>query len=151
MKKVFLGLLPLLLTMAPLSWAELAIENAYIRTSIPGAPNTAAFLTLSNSGDQTIRLVRAESEIAARTELHTHTNDNGVMRMREVEAVEVPAGGQVVLQPGGLHVMFMQLVEPLNPGEQAEFYLVDDQGTRHQVQAPVMKIKPMHHKSSKQH
>lgn len=123
------------------AFAELIMENAYIRESIPGAPNSAAFMTLNNTSDQDIVLTSVDSELARATELHNHINDEGVMRMREVPEILIPAGQSVEFKPGGLHVMFMGLANPLKQGEQGTFTLVDQSGQEYPVQAPVKKIK----------
>ena len=123
------------------AFAELIVENANIRESIPGAPNSAAFMILKNTSAQDVVLTSATSELARATELHNHINDNGVMRMREVPEIVVPAGQSVQLKPGGLHVMFMGLATPLKQGEQGSFTLVDQSGQEYPVQAPVKKIK----------
>ncbi len=122
-------------------FAELIVENAHIRESIPGAPNSAAFMILKNTSAQDVVLTSATSELARATELHNHINDNGVMRMREVSEIVVPAGQSVQLKPGGMHVMFMGLATPLKQGEQGSFTLVDQSGQKYPVQAPVKKIK----------
>ena len=123
------------------AFAELIVENAHIRESIPGAPNSAAFMILKNTSAQDVVLTSATSELARATELHNHINENGVMRMREVPEIVVPAGQSVELKPGGLHVMFMGLATPLEQGEQGSFTLVDQSGQEYPVQAPVKKIK----------
>jgi len=123
------------------AFAELIVENAHIRESIPGAPNSAAFMILKNTSAQDLVLTSATSELARATELHNHINDNGVVRMREVPEIVVPAGQSVELKPGGLHVMFMGLATPLKQGEQGSFTLVDQSGQEYPVQAPVKKIK----------
>ena len=127
--------------MSGTAFAELIVENAHIRESIPGAPNSAAFMILKNTSAQDVVLTSATSELARATELHNHINDNGVMRMREVSKIVVPAGQSVELKPGGLHVMFMGLATPLKQGEQGVFTLVEQSGREYPVQAPVKKIK----------
>lgn len=123
------------------AFAELIVEGAHIRESIPGAPNSAAFMILKNVSEQDVVLTSVTSELARTTELHNHINDEGVMRMREVPEIVVPSGQSVELKPGGLHVMFMGLATPLKQGEQGSFTLVDQSGREYPVQAPVKKIK----------
>ena len=62
------------------------------------------------------RLVAASGDVAERIELHTHTMDGNIMKMRRVDAVEVPANGSVALQPGGFHIMLIGLKKPLQEG-----------------------------------
>ncbi|ADC72222.1 MULTISPECIES: copper chaperone PCu(A)C [unclassified Thioalkalivibrio] len=83
---------------------------------VPG-DTTAGYLELRNTGGSDRRIVAAESPIAETTELHEHTHEDGVMRMREVEHLDLPAGEALVLEPGGLHLMFIGLHEPLTAGD----------------------------------
>ncbi len=102
----------------------LTVEAPFARASAGRARNGAAFLTVSNASDVADRLIAVRSDVAERTELHTHLNENGVMRMREVEAIDVPANGAATLAPGGDHVMFMGLKAPLKEGESFPLTLV---------------------------
>ena len=94
---------------------SLEIEQPWARASAGPARNGAAFLVIHNSGAAD-RLVAAAGDVAKRVELHTHKMEGDVMKMRQVEAVEVPAKGMATLQPGGYHVMMIGLVEPLTEG-----------------------------------
>lgn len=97
---------------------DIAVEQAWARASATSQAKTAAaYLTIRNDGAVVDRLVGGASDISERTELHTHSMDDGVMRMRRVEAIEVNPGEPSVLQPGGLHIMFMGLKAPLSEGE----------------------------------
>lgn len=116
------GLLLILLGAAP-TWAEgyrlgdLEIQDAWARASAPMQKNGAAYLTIVNHGGQPDRLVAVGGDVAGSAELHASTVDEqGVATMRPVDGVEVPAGGEVVLQPGGLHIMLMDLRQPLAKG-----------------------------------
>lgn len=93
------------------------IGQPWARATAPGAPTGAAFMVLNNNGSQPDLLIGAATPVADRTELHTHLMDDGIMRMRQVEAIEVAPGSPTVLEPGGLHVMLMGLQEPLVEGE----------------------------------
>ena len=78
--------------------------------------NGAAYMTLMNTGSTADRLVSVSTPAAKKAELHNHFMEGGLMKMRPVEAVEVPPGGSATLQPGGLHVMLMGLTQPLVEG-----------------------------------
>lgn len=95
---------------------NLQIVGAWARASAGPAQNGAAFMTITNAGGEPDKLLAAAAAIAATTELHTHLQDGGVMRMRQVPAIELPAGQTVAMQPGGYHVMFMGLNSPLKQG-----------------------------------
>jgi periplasmic copper chaperone A len=80
-------------------------------------PTSAVYFTLDNPGDAPLQLVAAETDVAGRTEIHETTMDGDVMRMRPVEAVDVPVRGEVAFQPGGLHVMLLDVRRDLVAGE----------------------------------
>lgn len=86
--------------------------------------NGAGFLTIRNTGPLPDRLVAARSPVARVMELHTHIRDGEVMRMRPVEAIPLPPGQEVRLQPGGLHLMLIGLNAPLRQGERVPVTLV---------------------------
>jgi periplasmic copper chaperone A len=90
----------------------LVISGATARSSGPAARSAAGYFTITNTGERDDRLVGASSDAAQRVELHTHVVENGIARMVELEqGIEIPAGGSVVFEQGGLHVMFMGLTE----------------------------------------
>ncbi len=115
--------------------ATIRAEAGWSRAA--GAGRTGAgYLTLRNSGAAD-RLVSARAAIATTVELHTHIHDNGVMRMRPVEAIDVPANGTVTLEPGGLHLMLLELKQPLRQGETVPVTLVFERAGEVQVQLAV--------------
>lgn len=91
------------------------VENPWARPTVQGQAGGGGFLRLVG-GAANDRLVAASSEMAGRVELHTMKMEGDVMRMRQVDAIEVPAGKNVDLAPGGLHLMFMDLKAPLKTG-----------------------------------
>lgn len=105
--------------------AHMVIEDAYARVSSDAAISGAAFMSIFNHSDLDDRVVSASSEISERVELHTHEQDeSGVMRMIELEdGIPIEAGETVLLERGGLHVMFLGLREPLNHGDEVEVTL----------------------------
>lgn len=103
---------------------SLEITGAYSRATPASAMAGVAFMTIRSKGPAD-RLVSYTTEACERPELHTHIKDSeGVMRMRQVEAIEIPAGGEAVLQPGGLHLMCIGLNGPLTEGEEVTATLV---------------------------
>lgn len=96
---------------------DLHVGHPYARATPPGARAGGAFFTVENRGAQDDRLIAVASPVAAVAELHTMTMDGTVMRMRAVRTIDVPAGAKVALQPGGLHVMLLDLKQPLAAGE----------------------------------
>jgi copper(I)-binding protein len=122
---------------------DIDVSNPFAREVPPGAPASASFMTLENMSDEAIKLVRADSDVAKIVELHTHTNDNGVMRMRKVEFIEIPANGQAVLKPGGLHIMLINPVTLLTVGQTVKVKLEFEDGSTKQVEMPVKSFKSM--------
>ena len=138
------------LTLATDAAAEIQIDNAYARAVPPVQPNSALFMTLKNTGSTDRALVSASSPAAETVELHNHINDGGVMRMRRVDRIEVPAGGSAELKPGGYHVMLIGLRQPLKPETRIAVELQFDDGSRSNFDAPVRSIMqmPMDHDHS---
>lgn len=95
----------------------IAVQGAWARATPAGAPAGAAFFIVENTAAEgdvlTAVSAPATSDVA---ELHTHAMDGGVMKMRKVEGIAVPAHGAVELKPGGLHVMLIGLKAPLAEG-----------------------------------
>jgi copper(I)-binding protein len=132
---------------------DLAIDGAYVRAVPPGQPNSAAFMKVSNNSETDHAMVGGSSPVADVVELHTHTMDGGMMRMRRVEKIDLPAGETVSLQPGGLHVMLIGLKQKLVPEEKIPLTLRFEDGSEVTLEAPVvklqMKMKPMDHSKMK--
>ena len=104
---------------------SLTLEAPWTRAAGPGGQG-AGFLTIRNTGAAD-RLLSASTPAAGRTELHTMLRDGDIMRMRQVEAIAVPANGAVSLAPGGLHIMLLGLTRPLVVGESVPLTLVFEQ------------------------
>ena len=94
--------------------AQVKIEKAWARPTVPGQQGGGAFLSITSAS--TDRLLSGSTPLAERFELHTMTMKGDVMEMRQVDAIELPAGKTVELKPGGLHVMFIGLKQPLAIG-----------------------------------
>lgn len=97
--------------------AALEIQMPWARASAGMAKTGAAYLTIVNHGAVADRLTAAASPVARKAEIHGHSMEDGVMRMRAVGALEIAAGRTIVLEPGGLHVMLIGLHAPLAPGQ----------------------------------
>ncbi|MBX9834752.1 MAG: copper chaperone PCu(A)C [Burkholderiaceae bacterium] len=101
-------------TAATATAAQVVVEGAWARASVPGQKATGAFMRLT--APEAMRLVRAQSPAAGVTEVHEMKMDGDVMKMRAVPALDLPAGKAVDLKPGGYHVMLMDLKAPLAKG-----------------------------------
>jgi len=96
--------------------AQVTVENPWARPTPPNAKLAAGYATIASAGAAD-RLVGASSPAAARVELHVTTRDGQVMRMREVKALDVPAGGKLELKPAGAHLMFVDIRQAFRQGE----------------------------------
>lgn len=127
MKQWTLGLvaLCLLATGVIAGNGQLQVREAWTRAVPAVAPVAGGFLTVVNTGNSEDRLLRVESDIAQRVEIHQMRNDGGVTRMRALpEGVAVPAHGKLVLKPGGYHLMLIKPRRALVAGGHFEATLV---------------------------
>lgn len=117
---------------------DLTIIHPAMPQPAVSAKTAGGYFTLRNGGAQPDRLIAIESDIAEKTELHTTDHGaDGVARMRHVEALEIPAGGEVALERGGYHVMFMGLKAPLSLGAMVPATLVFERAGRVAVEFAV--------------
>ncbi len=110
------------LAAAPGAAAPVRAERAWSRPALAGGTG-AGFLTLRNDGAAPDRLLGASSPLANRVELHSSSTEDGVMRMRPLDNVPVPAGGEATLRPGGTHLMLLDLRQPLRAGDRVPLLL----------------------------
>ncbi|UXI03203.1 copper chaperone PCu(A)C [Photobacterium sp. TY1-4] len=88
---------------------NLHIDHPWSKQVPPTSQVAAAFFEIENRGHEADTLIKAESPIAGKTELHAHIHEDGMMKMREVESIDVPAQGTRMLKPGSYHIMFFEL------------------------------------------
>ncbi len=118
--KLFIAAITSLLVLcSSLSAGQIMISDAYARSSGPLAKAGAAYMRIMNHSDESDRLIGVQSDIAKKTELHTHAkDDNGVMKMVRIdEGIKIGAMKEHSLIRGGQHVMFMGLKEPFETGK----------------------------------
>jgi copper(I)-binding protein len=114
---------------------DLQIIHANIPAPMGSAQVAAGYMGISNEGDQPDTLVGIEVGFAAKGMLHTtEFSADGVARMKHVEALEIPAGDTVVLEPGGYHIMLMGLTQPLNVGDMMPATLIFERGGRVEIE-----------------
>lgn len=118
----------------------IVVEQAWARASAGPAKAGAAYVTVSNAGAAEDRLIEVQSDVAARSELHTHLMDGGVMKMRRVDGVDVAPGTPLAMQPGGLHIMFSGLKKPFVEGEKLSLTLVFKNAGRVDVEVDVLGV-----------
>jgi copper(I)-binding protein len=105
-----------LLLAAGAAEAQVEIDKAWARATAPGAPVAGGYMTIRNKGAAD-RLIGASSSAAAKVELHVHIKEGEVVKMRQVQAYDVPANGSFELKPGGAHLMFVQVARPFKEGD----------------------------------
>lgn len=118
---------------------NVSVQDPYVRLAPPNAAATGAFMVIRNNGDKDVKVVKADNPVSKATELHTHLNEGGVMKMRPVPAIDIKAKGEAVLKPGGLHVMMIDLKSPMKEGDTVPITLTFDDGSSKQVDARVVK------------
>lgn len=125
----------------PAGAAEVSVENAWSRASIGTGRPGAAYMTLRNTGDDPAVVTRLSTDLATKPMVHaTTTGEQGVVRMSHVEEVEIPAGESVALEPGGLHVMLMDLQRPMIEGESFTLSFIFTDGDEVSVEVPILGI-----------
>jgi copper(I)-binding protein len=107
----------------PRAAGGLTVSEAWVRSSPMVDRAGAAYFVISNTGRQADRLLAVRSDVAATIELHETKDVGGMMEMAPVSGIEVPAGGSVALEPGGLHVMLLDLTRTLAAGERVTLTL----------------------------
>jgi copper(I)-binding protein len=122
----------------------LTLSNFRARASIGPMKNSGAYGEIRSNTDD--RLIKASSSVARMVELHEHINDDGVMRMREVEGGFVlQAGETMIMQPGGYHIMLIGLHAPLKADTSMDLSLEFESGKTANLSIPIVSIKKMHH------
>lgn len=115
----------------------ITIINPRIRAMPPGQKVTAMYMQFKNSSANNHDLVKVESDISNMIELHTHTNNDGVMSMGEVESIPLPANTTAEAKPGSYHVMIMGLMKDLKLGEKVDFNLIFKDGSSKAINVEV--------------
>ena len=126
--------------------ADVEIDGAYARASIPNVPNSAAFFVIKNNSDKDIAITSANSDIAEKNELHTHIKENKMMKMIKIEKLVVPAKSSLELKSGGDHVMLMGLKKELKVGDEISLELSFSDGDKKKIKVPVKDLASTMHK-----
>ena len=114
------------------AWAaNISVSDAWARATMPGQKVSGAYMQIQSDVDA--RLISASSPAVPRVEVHEMKMDGDVMRMREVKAVDLPKGKMVSLEPGGYHIMLMNLPKPIAAGEVIPLTLVVESGGKRQT------------------
>jgi periplasmic copper chaperone A len=133
------------------AWAQKSgalprVEGAWVRSAVAGQAGTGAFMRITAA--QPMKLVGASTPAAGEAEVHEMKMDGDVMKMRPVQALDLPAGRTVELKPGGYHLMLTDLRQALKPGTKVPLTLVfrDSTGAdrKLQLEVPVATMAPAH-------
>ncbi len=125
--------------LAATAQAQVTVKDAWVRATVPQQKATGAFMQLKATKNS--KLVSASSPLTPAVEVHEMAMQDIVMKMRQVPAVELPAGKTVELKPGGYHVMLMDLKQQVKEGDTVPLTLViegpDGKRESVEVKAPV--------------
>ncbi|MBV7534359.1 copper chaperone PCu(A)C [Duganella sp. sic0402] len=135
-------LLSLLLMAALPALAQVTVGEQWVRATVAAQKATGAFMTLTSV--QASKLVGASSPAAGAVEVHEMKMDNDMMRMRQMQSLDLPAGQAVKLAPGGYHLMLMGLKQPLKDGDKVPLTLEFEDA--HKVRSKVVidaPVKPL--------
>ena len=114
------------------AWAaNISVTDVWARATMPGQKVSGAYMQIRSDADA--RLVGVSSPAVPRVEVHEMKMDGDVMRMREVQAIDLPKGKTVSLEPGGLHIMLMNLSQPIAAGDVIPLTLTVESGGKRQT------------------
>lgn len=128
--------------------AEIVVKDAWVRATVPQQKATGAFMQIQST--KNVRLIEVQSAAAGLVEVHEMKMDNNVMKMRAIPQLDVPAGKNVELKPGGYHVMLMDLKAQAKAGDAVTLRLIFEDENKKQetvdVKATVKSLTTMEHK-----
>ncbi len=126
---------------------NLIVEDVWVRATLRAGAPTGAFLMIKNLAGAADRLIAASSPRAKATEIHQSSMAGGVMKMRRVDGVEVPANGMAMLKPGSYHIMMMGLTSAIKAGSHIPLTLIFEHAGKITLNAEVRAIgkAPMKH------
>ena len=117
--------------------SNLVIRDGWVQEGPPSQKITAAYLVIENHGLTDISLKGASSPVAQVIELHKMELTDGLMKMRKIDSINIPAGGQVELKPGSYHLMVIGLRQPLKEGDKVSMTLEFSDGQRRSMDLPL--------------
>lgn len=133
---------------ASAAYADVVIKDAWVRATVPQQQATGAFMQIQSA--RHVRLVEVQTAAAGVAEVHEMKMENNVMKMRAMNALDIPAGKSIELKPGAYHIMLMDLKNQVRAGETVILKLTfeDDDKKREvqEVKASVKEMTMMQHK-----
>ncbi|MEZ9331034.1 copper chaperone PCu(A)C [Vibrio breoganii] len=132
----------ILVLLSPFAYANniATVSGAYAKETPPTSTTSAIFLTINNPVAEDRALLSAKTPIAEVTELHTHVMQDGVMKMRKLDKIDLPGKSDTELKPHGLHIMLFGIKEPLKEGMVIPLTLTFDTGRTLNLSVPVKKM-----------
>lgn len=118
---------------------DIHVENAYVRGLPPTVKNTSAYMTIINSSSEPVELLGAKTTIAMSIMIHRTQQEGVMMSMHHVKSLIIPAHGELVLEPGGTHLMLMGLMTPVSDGGTVELIL-QFEGGEYSFSLPVRSV-----------
>ena len=115
------------------------VDDPYVRAIPPGMKVSAGYMTLNNNTAAEKKLVAASSDSAKNVELHEHVHKDGMMQMREVESISIPANSSTKIEPGGYHIMLIGLTKAIKEGDVLNIELEFNDGEKQLIKAEVRK------------
>lgn len=116
---------------------QIQVDDAYVREVPTGQQVSAAFMVLHNNDMDDHKIISATSPAAKTVELHTHSHENGMMKMRQVPNINIPAGGDALLKPGSFHIMLIGLTQDLSADKPVSVTLKFEDGSEKLLSLPV--------------
>lgn len=140
LKQIFKQLfnLTLLSCVSFTAFAQVMLVDGYVRAMPPSVPNTAAYITLENHGPAT-RLIAVEAPFAKEAQLHTLIDEDGMIKMRQVDGFDIDSHGSLVLSESGNHIMLLGLTAPLAEESKVDLILTFSDGKQQLISLPVKK------------
>jgi periplasmic copper chaperone A len=99
----------------------LKVFDVWAKTTVPGGSVSAAYMHIKSG--KPLKLVKAESPLTPTVEIHDMKMNNGVMEMKAIDAIDIPANKLIDLKPGGFHVMLIKVTKPINKGDKVPLKL----------------------------
>ncbi|MDP5147929.1 copper chaperone PCu(A)C [Shewanella sp. ULN5] len=131
--------------------ANVILVDGHVRAMPASVPNTAAYLTLENHGDDAVNLIAVKTPAAKEAQLHTIVDENGMVKMRQVESFPITSHGALALKPSGDHIMILGLNKPLSENDKVVLTLIFDNDQQLQVELPVLKNADSSHQDHSEH
>lgn len=103
--------------------SDIVITNEWARPILIAGRPGGAYLNIENKGAVADKLIDVSSSVSPRLEIHEHTMTDGVMKMSQVDHIEIEAGGNVELKPGGYHIMIFETSSQYGEGDQIDLTL----------------------------